>query len=259
MKRKLTLTVLTLFCFGTYFSQNSDLKGEWKGTINYDKYHMKKGDFNIDFDKGMTFTEWADGELHPCEFKANVETNGKIKLMEYETEEINERYICYFVGDLKYKTRGNKEILKGEFTSVYEDGSPCDIQGKMNLVKEVIEVVSPEENIEIDIDEDLNTKDMVSMKADPEMEVETNYLEKNQINCYPNPTQGFIRLDLSSVTAENAAVEIYSIDGRLKLNRQFTKSPSSFDLDLSSYENGIYLVKVLTGENEYTSRVVLNK
>jgi hypothetical protein len=268
MKKGLTLIILTFFCIGTYFSQiTEDFTKEWKGTIHYDGYHMKKGDFNISFNNeksGLTFTEWEDGELHPCEFKANIAPNGNINLSEFEAKEILiSDYYCYFVADLEHKKRGNKEFLKGEFTSFYADGSPCDINGKMKikLVEPIIEKDNIEEKNDFENGEVL--EENISMKTGSEkMDQYPNNSFINTISCFPNPTKGSISLDLSSIvsTENDAAIEIYSIDGQLKSSRHLSVCPSRYDIDLSSYDNGIYLVKVLNGDTEYASkRIVLNK
>ncbi|MBR6092789.1 MAG: T9SS type A sorting domain-containing protein [Bacteroidales bacterium] len=83
-------------------------------------------------------------------------------------------------------------------------------------------------------------------------DTEDNMVDNQEVEVYPNPTNGVINLSFAEGT-ECRSVEIHAIDGRL------LKSQSS-DLetvDMSGLEPGIYIIKVrLSDGREHTERVV---
>ncbi|WP_294245677.1 T9SS type A sorting domain-containing protein [uncultured Chryseobacterium sp.] len=64
---------------------------------------------------------------------------------------------------------------------------------------------------------------------------------KNQILLYPNPSADFIRI--SSGEKDPLKVKIFSVEGRLVLSGTFH---SGEDIDISSLQQGFYLVQVNT-------------
>ena len=50
---------------------------------------------------------------------------------------------------------------------------------------------------------------------------------------------------------------VYDIQGReiLSKNKQFS---ASFDIDLSSFNSGIYLIKIATDKGDFTQKVIKN-
>lgn len=73
-------------------------------------------------------------------------------------------------------------------------------------------------------------------------------------NPYPNPSTGIIYFD---ALPENAVVEIYSSDGK-KAGSWISGSQEISKLDLSSFENGIYLIRVITAEGSVqTEKLIL--
>jgi len=73
------------------------------------------------------------------------------------------------------------------------------------------------------------------------------------IQMYPNPTTGVINL----MNVENTTIEIYNILGENVLT--INNSNSIEKIDMSSYNNGTYIIKVKTENSVATSKIVLNK
>lgn len=68
----------------------------------------------------------------------------------------------------------------------------------------------------------------------------------NEVNIYPNPTNGI--LNISLVNISNVNYELYALDGRLILNNEF-KNVNEIKIDLSNNESGVYFLKLnINGE-----------
>jgi len=81
-----------------------------------------------------------------------------------------------------------------------------------------------------------------------------NELSKKEISLYPNPSNGVLHI----TNTEETDIIIYDMIGKIiyqkdKINTNFT------DVDLSSYENGQYLVKIISKDKIYTNKILLIK
>lgn len=70
------------------------------------------------------------------------------------------------------------------------------------------------------------------------------------INVYPNPVSDKIIIDLPNIEY----VEIYNVYGML-----IQKVTYSEYLDISYYENGVYILKIQTDKSIYTSNIIIRK
>ncbi len=75
----------------------------------------------------------------------------------------------------------------------------------------------------------------------------------NNIQIYPNPTTG----KLNVLNVENATIEVFNIVGEKVVS--INNSNSIEQIDLSDFNNGTYIVRVLTKESVLTTKVVLDK
>ncbi len=85
---------------------------------------------------------------------------------------------------------------------------------------------------------------LFSTAMDSELGIEENINTTNSsinLQIYPNPTSGMITI--KNDAKQNSTIEIYTITGKLI----FTSNES--EIDLSSYENGVYLFKVKDSQN----------
>ena len=79
-------------------------------------------------------------------------------------------------------------------------------------------------------------------------------ISKSEIHIYPNPTKGIINLKFSN--DNSVQVFIYDIAGRIIYNNQLLMHNNQLQIDLSSFKNGIYIIKIQSDNNLYTTRIV---
>jgi uncharacterized delta-60 repeat protein len=70
--------------------------------------------------------------------------------------------------------------------------------------------------------------------------------EDNNINLFPNPTQGMFIVQFGEIT--NATVNIYDCKGQL-LSQQKNVNEKSLKFDLSNYANGLYILELIQKSN----------
>lgn len=73
-----------------------------------------------------------------------------------------------------------------------------------------------------------------------------------QLNLYPNPTTGIINIDFEN--NETHKITISDITGKTIIERIEMNQNSTFDL--SSFENGIYLISIQTDNDRYISKII---
>ncbi len=78
-----------------------------------------------------------------------------------------------------------------------------------------------------------------------------------KLTLSPNPTSGFINLEVDMVKAEDLVVRVTNISGQTVLTQKFEAAKSiNQSLDLSPYANGIYIVSLTTAKGTLTRKVV---
>lgn len=83
--------------------------------------------------------------------------------------------------------------------------------------------------------------------------VGVNELTKDNYTIYPNPTNGMVNISFSN-TLTNGNVEIIDATGRV-LQKAAVKT-KQIALDLSSYENGFYFIRINNNDKTVTEKVV---
>lgn len=88
------------------------------------------------------------------------------------------------------------------------------------------------------------------------LSADDNTLAKG-INIYPNPANDVLNISIANFTG-NLTVEIFDINGR-KVSSDEGDFINQRSINLSTYQAGVYIVK-LTGENlNYSEKIVINK
>ncbi len=83
-----------------------------------------------------------------------------------------------------------------------------------------------------------------------------NIVPVNQgVKVYPNPTTSIVNVNLSNVKSNNADIEIYSANGKMIYKK--STSDNNTQIDLSSYNKGIYMIKVISKDYIYLDKVIL--
>lgn len=80
----------------------------------------------------------------------------------------------------------------------------------------------------------------------------------HEISVFPNPSNGECTIEVSGNVNNKADLFIYDMMGRLILSEKMNASGSFAEshLDLTSYQNGQYLVKIITNDQVYTKNLI---
>lgn len=78
-----------------------------------------------------------------------------------------------------------------------------------------------------------------------EQKILEDALEGHEIKIYPNPTKGKITVSIAGLEKEPARVLVFSPQGRLIADKEFTGPENT--VDLSAQPAGMYLMKIVVG------------
>ena len=90
------------------------------------------------------------------------------------------------------------------------------------------------------------------------MDSKSKELKVNDINYYPNPTDG--RFNLQFQAAEKpTTVQILGMDGRSVYQEEISDFSGSYqnELDLSNQKRGIYLLRIQQGSRTINKKIVI--
>jgi len=77
------------------------------------------------------------------------------------------------------------------------------------------------------------------------------------VNVYPNPGNGNFWLDINLPGSETVTVEVTDYSGRMVTSSQLTVDGFlSHNLNLESFADGLYMVKVITAENTFINKII---
>ena len=82
-------------------------------------------------------------------------------------------------------------------------------------------------------------------------------LINSSVVAYPNPTSGVITLNIADNT-NGAVVNIYNVAGSLISSTTYKGAVVNEKIDLSSYDNGIYMMIINSDNNVITKKIVKN-
>jgi len=71
----------------------------------------------------------------------------------------------------------------------------------------------------------------------------------NHISVFPVPVHNELQLSFDGISVES--VEITDITGRLLLHTEYQKTPEKSTFDCSAFKNGVYVLKIQTGQNAF--------
>ncbi len=74
------------------------------------------------------------------------------------------------------------------------------------------------------------------------------------INVYPNPTNGNVNIMVNSLT--NVSVSVYDLNGRQILNKELSANENA--VDISNFQTGMYLFRIKSSEGEVVKKVIKN-
>jgi hypothetical protein len=80
-----------------------------------------------------------------------------------------------------------------------------------------------------------------------------------KFTVYPNPASSEIRLQLNRSGNEKATVTVTEITGKTVIQKQFTTNQGLIVIPTTGLNTGSYIVKLVTGTEEYSQRVLIIK
>ncbi len=81
------------------------------------------------------------------------------------------------------------------------------------------------------------------------------YNDRMELNVFPNPTNGIITIEMNNEWAK--AIKVFDILGNL-IYEQKTNFKKQCSIDLADKANGIYIISVLTNNNNYIIKLIKN-
>lgn len=82
----------------------------------------------------------------------------------------------------------------------------------------------------------------------------------NNLNISPNPASDNVNISLNIGKCKHTQIEIFAIDGKwLQTIPLENNSSSSVNVNLESYENGIYLIKIISDNFSLTKKLIIRK
>lgn len=82
--------------------------------------------------------------------------------------------------------------------------------------------------------------------------------EKNIIRVYPNPISDKAVIDLSGLNPDEGLIELFDINGRKLLSQTYAANQAKIEIDLSAFDQGVYLLKVIGRKTTATVKVIKN-
>ncbi len=78
----------------------------------------------------------------------------------------------------------------------------------------------------------------------------SNKLE-HSLSVYPNPSTSFITLFNKENSLLNSIVKVYDIQGRIVLEELISEDNPEHQINISTFNNGLYFIKINSGENSF--------
>ena len=80
----------------------------------------------------------------------------------------------------------------------------------------------------------------------------------NGLKIYPNPTSGDLQIK-TPFHKEVVSLEIRDLAGKLVLNRQILADGNNISFDVSTLNNGIYILNIFDGQEHFTEKLIVQK
>ena len=165
----------------------------------------------------------------------------------------NATYYYWSFGDSKTSTDANP-VHKYKFPGVYSVTLIASNQycGSVKSLRKVI-VNNNNDPRPVTVKNNIDINDNIA-------------ISEMDLNVFPNPSNGLFTLEISNPSESDLTIEVTNVTGQLIYSSEFTypsfnseNETYSATLDLHMFTNGIYTLKVITGETAYTAKLVLNK
>ncbi|HNQ67233.1 MAG TPA: PKD domain-containing protein [Bacteroidales bacterium] len=84
-------------------------------------------------------------------------------------------------------------------------------------------------------------------------------IAETSVNVYPNPSTGFVTIQLTDESIHSFSVEIYDALGRKIINGNSGIGSNEYVTDLSAYPEGLYIIRINSGERIINKKLLLTK
>lgn len=99
-----------------------------------------------------------------------------------------------------------------------------------------------------------------SFTTEEEIGINENAFDESNISIYPNPNQGQLTININTEKGSEVMVHVMDLLGHVYFNESVVFTPGSVQtFDLSNLANGLYLVKLVNGEQSYTQKITIHK
>ncbi len=80
----------------------------------------------------------------------------------------------------------------------------------------------------------------------------------SHFNIYPNPSEGLVRMDVETVKALDLTAVVLDANGKVIWRRELSRlnGQTVVQIDLSQFESGLYLVRLISDKGHLTKRVI---
>ncbi len=86
-----------------------------------------------------------------------------------------------------------------------------------------------------------------------------NIISDNEIDIYPNPTNGIVTLKIKDSFYNSFSFDIYDLMGRKVTSEVYKNGIDEYTTDLSKYPEGLYIIRMKVGELYFNKKVLLTK
>jgi len=80
--------------------------------------------------------------------------------------------------------------------------------------------------------------------------------EKVDINIFPNPSTGKFNIFKPLSLKEKLTIRLYSLEGKLIIEKIFQQNEQSMVMDISEQSKGIYYMQLIMNDRTYTKKIL---
>lgn len=201
---------------------------------------------------------WTTGEVELTNVKSSLSISSSGNIYYIGTD--NRAWIVYSSNNVNYATSidwTTKHLSSLVLTNL-QNGNKLTAVGKDGQIRTFTwgscEVLNPECDSWI-----FNITENPSNSITPNEAVSTekSTFNKNIVKIWPNPVNNILNIEIDDNIKTHNSISLYDKLGRkLKVYKKNTLGNNNFQLDLSSYINGLYYVLINCDEKVYTYKVL---